>query len=123
MGKNFTLSPQQHKAIQVLVETGSITDAAEAANRERRTVYLWLKQPEFQHALQAAEAQALTLLATRMANDGNKAAAALVDVLDDSESTNSEKIAAARVILGNLPPLRLLGSIESQIAKLMENEQ
>jgi len=121
MGKNFTLSPQQHKAIQILVETGSITDAAEAASRERRTVYLWLKQPEFQRALQAAEAQALALLATRMANDGNKAAAALVAVLDDTEATNSEKIAAARAILGNLPPLRLLGSIEQKISEILED--
>lgn len=122
MGQKFTVRPEQYKAIQTLVETGNVTEAAKAAGRERRTVYLWLKTPEFQNALQAAEAEALTLLATRMAHDGSIASQALVDVLNDSEATNNEKTNAARAILSNLPPLRLLGSLESKISEILGDQ-
>lgn len=122
MGDNVALKANQARALESLLTFGNITTAAEAAGVTRRTIHRWLAEPEFKTALANAEAAALAAVARAMAGNASKATAALVAILDNPEASDRDKIAAARVLLGSLPNIRLLGSIESQLAELRGNQ-
>lgn len=121
MGRH-TMRANQHKALIVLLTTGSITRAAEAANVHRRTVRRWLLEPAFSAALAEAEAQALGAVAMSMAFNAAEAARCLLDVIRDPDSTRSERIKAARYYLAALPTARLLGRIETTLSELTRQQ-
>lgn len=116
----MNLAPRHHQAIITLL-TGTVADAARASGVTERTVYNWLTDPDFAAALAEAESAAVAAVARVMAGGAEKAARALLDVLDDPEATRRERIAAARAYLSSLPPIRLLGSIEERIDALNLN--
>jgi len=120
LADNVSLRPNQAKALESLLTTGNLTTAAEAAGVSRRTLHRWLNEPAFRLALATAEAEALAAVARSMAFNADKAAAALVSILDAPEATDRDKIAAAKAFLASLPTVRLLGSIEGQLSELRE---
>ena len=121
MSQNVTpIRANQVKAIESMLTGANITKAANAAGVTRQTVTRWLSEPAFRLALANAEAEALAAVARSMAGNADKAAAALVSILDAPEASDRDKIAAARVFLASLPTVRLLGSIEVQLSELRE---
>lgn len=116
------IAPKKRRAITAFLETGSTAEAAEAANVTQRTVQRWLQDPTFAQALAEAEAGELANTARLMAGNAVKAAGALVEVLEDTESSRKERIAAAKVFLTSLPNLRLLGSLEQKILDLEQGD-
>lgn len=100
------LRPAQNKALRALLEGGDIEDAAQAANRTRRTVHRWLNDPDFREALAQAEAGAIQDLTRKLAGMGDKALEALKDALDDDEI--AVKLRGADVHLKHLVRLREL---------------
>lgn len=111
------LSYKHRRAIAGLLTLDTIAQAAENAGVTERTVYNWLNNADFRQALAEAEAQAVAEAARQMAAGAKKAVAALVEVIDDPEATNRERIAAASSFLAHLPQVRLLGSIEERLAR------
>jgi hypothetical protein len=111
------LQPRHRRAIAALL-AGTVEDAARTVGVTERTIYNWLNDSEFAAALAAAETDALANAARLMAGGAEKAIAALTDVIDNAID-NREKIAAARAFLSSLPNVRLLGSIEAKLAKLL----
>jgi hypothetical protein len=98
-----TLSPGQHKAIEALLITGNVTEAARAAGVARKTVYAWLKQPAFAKALREGEGIALESLTRSLRALGDKAVEALAAVFDDPEATHATKLKAASIVFSHHP--------------------
>lgn len=122
MGEKVTLRPNQNRALEVLLTTGNVTEAAKAAGVSRKTLHAWLKQAEFAQALAEAEATALAAVARSMAVNADKATGVLLGVMGKSDTSDKDRIAAARAYLAALPNIRLLGSIETQLAELRNND-
>ncbi len=97
------LSPKQRKAIEALLTSGTVADAARAAGVTRDTLYRWLKDEHFAKALREAEGMALQGLTRSLTGLGDKAVAALAAVFDDEAAPHAVKLKAAAIVFGNHP--------------------
>jgi transposase-like protein len=97
------LSPKQRKAIESLLTSGTVADAARAAGVTRDSLYRWLKDEHFARALRDAEGLALEGLTRSLTMLGDKAVAALVAVFDDEAAPHAVKLKAAAIVFGNHP--------------------
>ena len=113
MAENLT--PKQRKAGETLLTSGDVSKAAAAAGVSRETLYKWLKQSAFSNAIREAESEALESLSRALVSLGEKAAAALGGILEDSGALDSSKLRAAEIVLSNLMRLRELVEIEKRI--------
>ena len=104
-GQNVTA--KQFKAIESLLETGSITQAAEAAGVTRKTVHEWLKQDHFSTALNEAQSDVIQALTCDMVRIGRKAAATVETALDSKSSIPTLiRLRAADIALRRLERIR-----------------
>jgi len=120
MGKNLTekkLTPKQAKAIESLMLTGSVTQAARAASVSRPTIYDWLKQPAFVAELQRLEGLALQGLARQLSALTEPAIQALSDGLQVGMPI-SARLRAAAVIIERAPVLLELSSLVARVESL-----
>lgn len=93
------LSDKQQKCVVALLAEPTIAAAAAAAGCSERTVYRWLKDPDFAAAYRAARRDALEQATANLQRIASKAATTLEQVLDDQKAANNSKIAAARATL------------------------
>lgn len=114
------LSPKQRKAIQALIEHGDILNAADAADVTRNTLYSWLRQPAFSHALRDAEAAAVRQLSRQLVSLGKRATGAIADVLSDPTANASSRLRGADIVLGRLLQLRELVDLEDRVSAIEE---
>jgi len=106
----------------VLVTTGNVTQAAEAAGVTRQTVHRWLRDDDrFKRALALAERDALARLNRGLLRLSDKAMKALEAALDDPEIAT--KLRGADVHLRHLLRYAELSVIERQIAELEEERK
>jgi len=110
------LTPKQRRAIQAILLTGNVKQAAEAADVNRQTFYRWRKLPHFQRALKEAEAAALADLSRRLVGLSDKAAKALEAALDAPELRY--RLRASEIVLGRLLQLRELVNLEERLEAL-----
>ena len=116
-----TVTPKQQKAIEALVLSGSVTEAAKAGGVNRKTLYVWLKQPAFKLALKEAEATALDNLSRRLVSLSDKAAGTLETVLDDLSTSAGHRLRASDIILSNLLRVKELVDLEARILALEQS--
>jgi phage terminase small subunit len=118
------LTPKQRKAIEALLTTGSDSQAAQAANVSRDTIYRWLKQAEFKTALEEATAEAINNLSRSLVGLGDQAIETLRDTMEDESISPGARVSAARVVLDNILKIRELASIEQRLTELekVQNE-
>lgn len=120
MGENVTensLRPRQTAAIAALLASGKVTDAAAAGGVTTKTVYAWLRQPDFSAALRTAESEALRGLSRRLAGLGDAAADALRDALDEGQPIGA-RLRAADLVTQRGPALLELTDLIERIAAL-----
>lgn len=120
MGENVTensLRPRQTAAIAALLASGKVTDAATAGGVTTKTVYAWLRQPDFSAALRTAESEALRGLSRRLAGLGDAAADALRDALDEGQPIGA-RLRAADLVTQRGPALLELTDLIERIAAL-----
>ena len=110
------LTPKQRKAVEVLVATGNIAEAAREASVKRSTVYRWREQENFQRALREAETEAIRALARRMGAMAEQATKALSDALTDENIRI--RLKAADVYFSRLIQLRQFALLEDRIRDL-----
>jgi hypothetical protein len=112
------LTPRQRKAIEILLTSGNIREAAQAAKVSRETIYKWMKAQAFREALKEGSREALERLSRSLMSLGDKAVKALEDALDDPEAKSAAKVRPADVILGRLLQLKELADLEERISAL-----
>jgi len=111
------VTPRQRKAIESLLTSGDVSQAAQVAGVSRKTIYVWFKRPAFVGALRQAEQQALDGLQRALVSLGDKAVGALADGMSASTPIAS-RIRAADVALARLLQLRELIDLEARVAEL-----
>jgi len=94
---NFTR--KQERAIAALLTTDSVTQAASVAGVGERTLYRWLQDPAFLEQYRKARKAALDQAISTLQERSNKAARALIDIVEDREMPPSTRVMAAREIL------------------------
>jgi len=117
------LTPRQRRAVESLLATGDVTEAAAAAGVVRQTVHRWLDQDAFKAALREGEAAKLEALSRSLVRLGNKAAGALEAALDDQTAQPGAKVRAADVVLARLLQLKELTDLEERLTYLEEEMQ
>ena len=90
------LTSRQQRAVESLITCTSINEAAKSANVDRRTLYRWLQQEDFQAAVRRARQLSLTQLATHMQHSAAHAAKTLKQVMQDEKATPAARVSAAR---------------------------
>jgi phage terminase small subunit len=114
------LTPKQRRAIEALLTTGDVTQAAQEARVSRETIYQWMKRPVFRTALRDGTQQALESLSRSLVGLGDKAVKTLADALEDSAAGPSVRVRAADLVLGRLLQIRELVDLEERVCRLEE---
>lgn len=117
MTEKKLLTPAQYKAIEALLTTGNVTQAADVAGVARNTLYRWMSETPFTVALRDAEGEAVAGLARRLAGMGNSAASVFFDAMQPNQKI-SVRLRAAEIVSDRLLKLRELVDFETRLAEL-----
>ncbi len=85
MAQNGTLSSKQIAAIDCLLRSPSVTEAATCAKVPRRTIYNWLANEDFKRELETAQRALVATAARRLASGLDKAVTSVLDLAERSE--------------------------------------
>lgn len=122
MSQNDTgkiLSSKQKMAIEALLSTATIDDAAKTADISRSSITRWLREEHFQNALRDAEKGALKQISRNLIGLANKATNALEDGLGEDQKINA-RLRAAEIVIDRLIKLREILDFEERLIKLEE---
>lgn len=114
------LSIKQQKALHALLTTTSIASAAQVAGVTDRTIYRWLDEETFRHALTEAEGRAIDAAARHLVGLTEIAVNRLTNILTDPQTPVALQLRAVETILENMIRLRGLRTLEYRLAKLEE---
>ena len=112
------LTPKQRKAVEALLTSGDITQAAQAAGVARDTLYRWMRQDDFRSALKTAEAASIENLARELVRLGEKAARTLDEAMTAEDATTSARVRAADIVISKLLQLREMVDLEKRLQTL-----
>ena len=112
------LTPRQRRAIEALLTTGEISEAAQTAKVSRETLYRWMKRPDFSMALRQGTQDSLEILSRSLVVLSDKAVKTLQFALDDESCGLSVRIRAADLVLGRLLQMRELVDLEERVSRL-----
>ncbi len=93
------LTPVQERAIIALLNEQTISRAAAAVEVGQRTLYRWLRQPEFARAYREARREAFGQAIALTQRYAPLAVNTLAQVMMDNDAPSSSKVAAATTIL------------------------
>ena len=95
MGKKVS----REAAIQALITTPQIKQAAAISGVSEKTLHVWLKEPEFAQQLQDAQ-RAISKQVTRsVISKAVRATEVLDEVMSDAENPPNARVTAARTLL------------------------
>ena len=89
----------KQRALQALIESPTITAAAEAAGVTRRTMYNYLNNDDFRSALKRQRETAALERAERLSAARETALQAVLGVMNDSASPPAVRVLAAKAVL------------------------
>ena len=102
------MKPKQNQAIELLAQGSSIEATSQVTGVNRRTIYQWLKIPEFTLALHDKSAEVIEQLNRKLVSLNDKA----LDVLDACLESESEAIRLRSAIYLNSRLYEVLGDLE-----------
>lgn len=118
MALNGTLSPAQRRAIDALMASRNVADAAKVAGVGLRTLWRWMTQPAFMTALNQAQADALNTTIRLLSASSVDAVGVLADTMKDAAATDGAKLRAADVMLSRLVALKQTVDFETRLQAL-----
>jgi TATA-binding protein-associated factor Taf7 len=90
---------KRRQAIVALIRYPSVEAAAEVCDCHPTTIYKWLKDPMFRFEYEQAQIKYVDLAIGNLAGEVQSAVSALVNIVNDPETPNRERIGASRAIL------------------------
>lgn len=120
MPKNLT--PRKRKALEALLTSGDISQAANTAGVSRDSVYRWLQDSEFQQAMNAGTQAALQGLSQSLLTLGAAAAKTLQSALDDPTAPLAARLRAADIVLTRLLQMRELVDLDKRLTELEKKQ-
>jgi hypothetical protein len=112
------LTRKQQHAILALLSNRSVEDAARACNTPVRTIFRWLKDPEFDSAYRAAKKAAFGQGVARLHHLTSAAVSTLGKVMLDAGTPPATKVRAADTILNHTVRAIELEDLEARLAEL-----
>jgi len=108
------LNQRQIKTIPILIGCDTVEEAARQADIARGTIYGWLKQEEFQNAVESARKKLLDRAMNKLLNVAMDAVLALEKLL--TAESEAVRRAAANDILNHIQRQRELKEFEGRLA-------
>ena len=114
---NFTLTAKQTRSIGYILTSKTLGDAAHGAGVSERTLYTWLKIPEYRTALREAEKQTVEN-ATRRLIAGQNAALDTLEALITKARNEGVRRASAMDWLNMVLRFRDMAEIDERLTAL-----
>lgn len=114
------LTPRQKKAIEGLIEGKSVSAVADTVHVARKTIYVWLAQPEFRDELNRLSNLILEEVSSKMIVLASDAADTLSKVLHAKDVPIGNQIQAANAILKRSTELWELYNLSKRV-EVIEN--
>ena len=116
IGKREGITPSQQRAIAALLEARDANAAAAAAGIPARSLYRWMGEEAFRHALLEAQGELLRGVLRRLTHASSLA----IDVLERSmrEGELPQQLRAADITLSRLLKAQEILSMESRLEAL-----
>jgi hypothetical protein len=95
------LGRKHEQAIAALMTQRNVDEAAKVAGIGARTLWRWLKNPEFQVAYQQARRTAFSQSIARLQQGGSAAATTLIKIMLDPKEPAAARVRAADCILSH----------------------
>jgi len=112
------LRSNQRKAIESLLTTPNIAEAARSAGVTRNTLYRWMREDEaFKQALKQAEGEALQGLSRSLVALRDAATKSLDDAMNEDESIHV-RVRAADIVIGRLLQVFDLVDLDQRVSAL-----
>jgi transposase-like protein len=112
------LGRKQEGAIVALLSQRNIEDAARIAGITPRTLYRWLKEPEFDAAYRAAKRAAFGQAVARLQQGASAAATTLLKTMIEPNTPASVRVRAAECVMNHAMKAIELEDIEARVAEL-----
>jgi hypothetical protein len=112
------LGRKQEEAIVALVSQRTIEDAARTCNTPARTLYRWLKEPEFDAAYRTARRHAYGQSISRLQQGSTAAATTLLKVMVDPATPPSTRVRAAEAVLSQAAKAIEIEDIDARLREL-----
>ena len=91
---------KKNQALAALLESSSISEAAEKAGISRRTMYNYLHEDiDFARAYKALQEEAATLHLERLEQSRERAAAVMLELMEDKQQPGAVRLKAAQAIV------------------------
>jgi AcrR family transcriptional regulator len=93
------LTEEQAAALQAVLASRTMDEAAEAVGISRRSLYRLLEAPELQRALRQARAQQMAQAISRLQEEANQAVTTLGEILRNKQASAASRVRAAEAVL------------------------
>ena len=117
-GHGEKLSRKQEALISALLTAPTLADAAHTAGIGEVTAWRWLKDSDFQAAYREARRAVVQQAITQVQRATGEAVETLRSVMQDSGSTASARVSAAKAILETAVKAVELEALEARVAAL-----
>jgi hypothetical protein len=114
------IGPKKESAIVALLTARTIEEAAKTANVPVRTLYRWLKEPEFDRAYRRAKRAAFGQATSRLQQGAAAAAATMLKIMIDAGVPASTRLKAADCVFGHAKNAIEIEEIEARLRALEE---
>lgn len=98
MADNVALSPKKRRAIAALLTARTVEEAAQAANISSRTVWRWIREPDFSQAMRQAENEAIGAAVRALVGDLVANFATMRAARDDTTEPAAVRLRAAQAL-------------------------
>ena len=117
-GSSSRLTRKQEDAIVALCSNRSVEDAARACNTPARTLFRWLKEPDFDSAYRAARRSAYGQSIARLQQASAAAASTLLKIMIDPSSPPSCRLRAADSVLSHAAKAIEIEDLDARVSDL-----
>jgi transposase-like protein len=112
------LGRKQEAAILALLSSRNVEDAARTAGVNVRTLYRWMKEPEFDAAYREAKRASFSQSIARLHQMSSLAASTLGKVMVDANTPPATRVRAADSILNHTAKAIELEDLEARVKEL-----
>ena len=112
------LGRKKEEAIVALLSQRSVEEAARTVNCPARTVYRWLKEPEFNAAYRDARRAAFSQSVARLQQMSAAAVSTLGKIMVDANAPAASRVRAAHSVLEQAAKAIELEDLEARLAAL-----
>ena len=117
-GSGSKIGKKQEEAIAALLSQRNVEEAARVAKVGVRTMYRWLKEPDFDAAYRRARRDTFGQTIARLQQGSPAAASLLLKIVVDGQAPASTRVRAAEIALDKAAKAIELEDIESWLADL-----